>query len=50
MKKTLFTMAVILLIALSWCFTNAVEVFETTTGLKQYDPEKAYNGYTLYAF
>ena len=48
MKKILFTMAVVLLIAFSWCFTNAVEVFQTTTGLKQYDPEKAYNGYTLF--
>ncbi len=50
MKRISFITAVFLFIAFSWCSVNAVEVFQTETGLKQYDPGKAYNGYTLYAF
>jgi len=48
MKNILFGMTVFLFIAVTWCSANAVEVFQTTTELKQYNPDQAYNGYTLF--
>jgi hypothetical protein len=48
-RKYLFATAVFLFTAFTLCSAHAVEVFQTTTELKQYNPDKAYNGYTLFS-
>jgi hypothetical protein len=48
-KKCLFAVTMFLTIGFMLCSAYAVEVFQTTTELKQYNPDKAYNGYTLFS-
>ncbi|MBW1916191.1 MAG: hypothetical protein JRI86_14870, partial [Deltaproteobacteria bacterium] len=47
-KKLLLNVVVAVLIALPLSFAQAVEVFQAKTEVRQYNPEKAYNGYTLF--
>ncbi|MBW1765045.1 MAG: aryl-sulfate sulfotransferase, partial [Deltaproteobacteria bacterium] len=47
-KMMLLTVAVFVLIVMQLNFALAIEVFQTQTELKQYNPDKAYKGYTLF--
>jgi hypothetical protein len=47
-KNTLLSFVSVILSVLQLNSALAVEVFQTKTELRQYNPEKAYNGYTLF--
>ena len=48
-KKYLFVITVLIFVAFTFCSAHAVEVFQATTEVRQYNPGKAYNGYTLFS-